>query len=96
MSVWYGNVCAQEEDGSFNFDISGVSNPLTGEKVCAWSVGVSVVLLFRVYVLIVQVQSWYGPGDTWDSKFRSVASSYEECRAECVGIYLCLSREVLR
>ena len=37
------NVCAQEEDGSFNFDISGVLNPLTGEKVCfEWCVCVCV------------------------------------------------------
>ncbi|GFO14314.1 dipeptidyl peptidase 3 [Plakobranchus ocellatus] len=43
-----------------------------------------------------KVSSWYKPGETWDSKFSTVASTYEECRAECVGIYLCLLSDVLK
>ncbi|XP_065839251.1 dipeptidyl peptidase 3-like [Oscarella lobularis] len=43
-----------------------------------------------------KITSFYGPHDTWDSKFTVVASSYEECRAECVGIYMCLSEEILK
>jgi len=42
-----------------------------------------------------KVESWYKPGETWDSVFSSLSSSYEECRAECVGLYLCIPKEVL-
>lgn len=42
------------------------------------------------------LRSWYKPSETWDSKFSTIASTYEECRAECVGLYLCVNEEVLR
>ena len=37
----------------------------------------------------------YAPNATWDSTFGKFASNYEECRAECTGIYLCLEPSVL-
>ena len=42
------------------------------------------------------VQSYYEAGETYDGKFASISSPYEECRAECVGLVLCTDREVLK
>ena len=39
---------------------------------------------------------FYPPGATWDTTFGAIASPYEECRAECAGIYLCLEPAVLK
>ena len=41
------------------------------------------------------ISSWYNPGQTWDTVFSSMASTYEECRAECVGVFLCVNERVL-
>ena len=43
----------------------------------------------------VDVKSWYAQGETWSSKFGSLSSAMEECRAEACGLYLCVDPEVL-
>jgi len=41
------------------------------------------------------IESWYLPGDTFNSKFLNSGQTIEECRAECCGIYLCTNKELL-
>lgn len=42
------------------------------------------------------VSTWYKPGQTWGSVFGPIASSYEECRAECVAMALSCDFEILK
>lgn len=37
------------------------------------------------------VNSWYKDGESWTSLYLDLANPYEECRAESVGMYLCIS-----
>jgi dipeptidyl-peptidase-3 len=37
----------------------------------------------------------YNNGKTYDTVFTDLASAMEECRAECVGLYLCFEKEIL-
>ncbi|KAK9461218.1 peptidase family M49-domain-containing protein [Lipomyces oligophaga] len=41
------------------------------------------------------IETYYRPGQTWGSVFGAVAGAYEECRAECVAMYLCPETELL-
>jgi len=41
------------------------------------------------------IDSWYGPDETWTGIFGAIATSVDECRAECIGAYLMSDIELL-
>lgn len=41
------------------------------------------------------ITTYYKAGETWGSKFGAMAASYEECRAECVAMYLACEPSLL-
>jgi dipeptidyl-peptidase III len=41
------------------------------------------------------ISSWYRPGQTWTGLFSDIATTVDECRAECVGAYLMSDMELL-
>lgn len=42
------------------------------------------------------VSTYYKKGETWGSKFGSLAGAYEECRAEVIAMYLITNRPLLK
>lgn len=43
-----------------------------------------------------KVSSWYKPGDTWQTVFGNMGSSWEECRADSVALYLSCDNDICR
>ena len=41
------------------------------------------------------IDSWYGPDETWTGIFGAIATSVDECRAECIGAYFMSDMELL-
>lgn len=41
------------------------------------------------------IDTWYKPGETFTGVFQDIATSVDECRAECVGAYLMSEKDLL-
>ncbi|XP_011269974.1 hypothetical protein CAOG_08403 [Capsaspora owczarzaki ATCC 30864] len=80
-----GKLLMKGADGKFNFDVDKVKLP----AFTCWEAGVP------KNGGNCAVTKFYGPGDTYDSKFPVFGSSFEECRAEAVGLVLCVNPTVL-
>ena len=52
------------------------------------------VLMFKDPLTGENVESCYEQGEVWNTKFGSISTSYEECRADTCGYFLCTLPEV--
>ncbi|KAH8915505.1 aflatoxin-detoxifizyme [Atractiella rhizophila] len=69
-----GKLLTEDKDGTLNFDVENVLNPITKGKV----------------------KTWYKSGETWSTFGGEISSSFEECRAEAVALFLANDKRIAK